>query len=166
VGILILVTLGTQDKQFERLIKLVELEVINGNINEEVIIQAGSTNYYSKYVKIIDFIPMDKFSSTIMDCRLLITHGGVGSIMTGLKNDKKVIACPRLKKYGEHTNDHQLQIVNNLSNEGLILYLDENTKLSELLNNIDGFNPKQFASNNKKFNLNLEKTINLFINKK
>ena len=67
-------------------------------------------------MKIFDLIPMDEFDEMIKKCDLLITHGGVGSIITGLKNNKKVIAAARLSKYNEHVNDHQLQIIDNFSN--------------------------------------------------
>ena len=57
----------------------------------------------------------------INDCNILITHGGVGSIISGLKKDKKVIAVPRLEKYKEHVNDHQLQIIENFNNKKYII---------------------------------------------
>ena len=61
---------------------------------------------------------MDEFDKLIKECDILITHGGVGNILTGLKYNKKIIAAARLEKYGEHTNDHQLQIVNNFYEKG------------------------------------------------
>ena len=44
-------------------------------------------------------------------------RGVSGSIITGLKYNKKVIAAARLKEYGEHTNNHQLQIIKNFTKE-------------------------------------------------
>ena len=65
-------------------------------------------------MEIFDLLDRDKFSELISQCDILITHGGVGSILTGLNNNKKVIAAPRLKKYNEHQNDHQLEIIEKL----------------------------------------------------
>lgn len=161
---MILVTLGTQDKQFYRLLNTVEKEIKNKNIKQEVIVQAGySSNYKSKYMKIFDLIPIDKFNELINKCDLLITHGGVGSITEGLKNNKKVIAMARLKKYGEHTNDHQLQIIENFSKEGYILSLNENQELKEVLNKIKKFNPKKYKSNTNKFIKIVEKEIDKYL---
>ena len=88
---MILVTLGTQDKQFTRLIKLVEDEVSKGNIDDEVIVQAGLTKYKSNKIKIFDFINSDEFDNYMKSADLIITHGGVGSILSGLKRNKKII---------------------------------------------------------------------------
>ena len=51
----------------------------------------------------------------------IITHGGVGTITDALKLGKKIIAVPRLSKYKEHVNDHQLQIIENFSEKGFIV---------------------------------------------
>ena len=51
----------------------------------------------------------------------IITHGGVGSIISSLKLNKKVIAVPRLSKYNEHVNDHQLQIIEDFDKQGYII---------------------------------------------
>ena len=42
---MILVTLGTQDKSFVRLLKAIDREIKKGNIKEKVIVQAGYTKY-------------------------------------------------------------------------------------------------------------------------
>ena len=130
---MILVTLGTQDKSFKRLLDAIQNEIDNGNIKDRVVVQKGYTNFASDNMELFDLIPMEKFDELIDSCDILITHGGVGSIITGLKHNKKVIAAARLAKYGEHTNDHQLQIIDNFSKEGYILALDDFTKLGELL---------------------------------
>lgn len=80
-------------------------------IDEEVIVQAGYTKYFSDKMKIFDLISQEDFVLYMNRADLIITHGGVGSIITALKMNKKIIAVPRLAKYGEHINDHQLQIV-------------------------------------------------------
>ena len=49
---------------------------------------------------------------------------------------KKVIAVPRYHKYGEHVNDHQLQIVQTFDGQGFI-------------KGINDFKPKKFESNTK-----------------
>ena len=161
---MILIVLGTQDKKFYRLLKEVD-ELINKNvINDEVIVQAGySSDYKSNNMKIFNLIPMDEFEKYIEDCDLLITHGGVGTILTGLKHSKKVIAVPRLSKYKEHVNDHQLQIVENFSKDGYILGVSENTNLEMCLKKVKKFNPKKFESNNHNFIKKLKQKIDSFM---
>lgn len=149
---MILVTLGTQDKKFTRLLEAVQKQINNKKIKDRVVVQAGcTTDFKSNDMEIFDLIPMDEINTLISECDLLITHGGVGSIITGLKNNKKVIAAARLKEYEEHENDHQLQIIENFSNEGYILSLNDFEKLDIVLEEAKKFNPKKYKSNTKKF---------------
>ena len=143
---MILVTLGTQDKGFERLLNAIQKQIDNGNIKDDVVVQAGHTKFESKDMKIIDLIPFDEFDKLIENCDILITHGGVGSIITGLKNNKKVIAAARLAKFKEHTNDHQLQIVKNFSKKGYILSLENFDELDVLLKKVKTFVPNKYKS--------------------
>lgn len=144
---MILITLGTQDKEFTRLLDLVQEQINKGNIKDKVVVQAGHTKYESNDMEIFDLIDREKFSELISKCDILITHGGVGSIITGLQNNKKVIVAPRLTKYNEHMNDHQIQITENFSRKGYILPLYENDDLSKVLGKIENFKPKKFKSN-------------------
>lgn len=144
---MILVTLGTQDKDFSRLLKSVDEQIKLGNIKEDVIVQAGHTKYESDRMQIFDLLDRDKFSKLISECNILITHGGVGSIITGLQNNKIVIVAPRLAKYNEHLNDHQLQITSNFDKAGYILPLYENDDLGKILKKAKTFKPKKFKSN-------------------
>ncbi len=144
---MIFVTLGTQDKPFPRLLEAVEKQIKKGNIKEEVIVQAGSTKYESKLMEVHDTFSMKKFAELMKEADVIITHGGVGTILTALKKDKKIIAAARLKKYGEHENDHQLQILNELEKRGNIIVLKNFIKLDEALEKISNFKPNKFESN-------------------
>lgn len=160
---MIFVTLGTQDRKFTRLLEAIQKQIDNKIIKEEVVVQAGVTcDFKSKDMKIFDLIPMDEFDEYIKRCDILITHGGVGSIITGLKNKKRVIAAARLKEHGEHQNNHQLQIIENFSREGYIIPLDDFDKLSNIIKDIKEFKPKEYKSNTDKFIKLIEKEIDNF----
>ena len=149
--LMILVTLGTQDKSFTRLLDAIQKAIDDGTIKEEVIVQAGYTKYESKDMKIFDLIPSDEFDKLVKKCRILITHGGVGSIMTGLKAGKVVIAAPRLSKYKEHTNDHQKEIIREFAKEGYLVELKDFNQLNKTLTYAKKFKPKKFESNTQNF---------------
>ena len=144
---MILVTLGTQDKEFKRLLEAIDKEINNGTITDKVIVQAGCTKYESKNMEIFDLIPANEFDEYIKKADLIITHGGAGSILTGVKNNKKIIAAARLAKYKEHTNDHQKQIIKEFAEEGYILELKDFNKLGKLIEKSKTFKPKKFISN-------------------
>ena len=153
---MILVTLGTQDKSFERLLKMVDKEINKGTIKDRVIAQVGVSKYQTNNMEIIDFTSKEEMQKLIKDAKYIITHGGVGTIFDCLKLNKKVIAVPRLSKYGEHHNDHQLQIIKEFSNKG---YIIDGTNLSKALSKLDEFKPKKYKSNNELFINKLEEYI-------
>ena len=144
---MILVLLGTQKNDFSRLLKEIENCIIDGTINEEVIVQAGSTKYETSNMKLFDLIGRDDLDEKKEEARFIITHGGVGSIVGALKMNKKVIAVPRLKQYKEHVNDHQKQIVENFDKKGYIKGVLDIKDLKEAIRTIDEFVPKKFVSN-------------------
>ena len=161
---MILVLLGTQNNSFYRLLEEVQKCIDEDIIKDKVIVQAGScSDFKSKKMKIFDLIPMDEYENLISKCDILITHGGVGSIISGLNKNKKVIAAARLSKYKEHTNDHQLQIIENFKDAGYILSLDDFEHLDLVLDKIKSFKPKKYKSNNKKFVKLIDSEINKYL---
>ena len=106
----------------------------------------------------------DEFDNHMKEARIIITHAGVGTIIEGLKMHKKMIVAARKKEYKEHVNDHQEQILKLFSKDGYILALDNFDDLEKLIEK--DFTPKEFKSNNKIFNDNLNKEIEELICKK
>ena len=92
---------------------------------------------------------------------LIITHGGVSSIVAPVKLGKTVIAIPRLAKYGEHVNDHQRQIIETFSKQGLIIGVDEVEELADAILKAKTFKPNKLESNTD----NIVRIIEDFIDK-
>ena len=144
---MVLVTVGTQKQSFDRLFNLIrnskELK------KEELVVQRGYTKCNnSKRIKAFDFIPLDQMEDYISKADLVISHGGVGTIFSAIKKGKKVIAVPRLAKYGEHINDHQIEICEALEKEGYILYYkDEIDDFDELIKKAKTSSFEKYDSN-------------------
>ncbi len=149
--LMILVTLGTQDKGFDRLLKAIDREIKKGTITDRVVVQAGYTEYQSDKMEIFDMIDKEALEKLTQEADLIITHGGVGSILTALSYGKTIIAVPRLKKYKEHTNDHQKQIVNRFAKEGYILAAKDLSQLGKMIEKAKTFHPKKYRSNRDQF---------------
>jgi len=144
---MILVLLGTQNNSFHRLLEEIQKNIDNGNIKEEVVVQKGYTKFQSENMKLYSQLPVDEMDKFIDKADLVITHGGVGSIIMSIKKDKKVIAIPRLGKYGEHVNDHQLDIIKSFNDSGYIMGVDGVEKLEEALKKVRDFKPKKYIAN-------------------
>lgn len=144
---MILVLLGTQHNNFNRLLSEIDRCVNDNIIKDNVIVQAGYTKYASNKMKILDFIPLEEFNNLLEQADLIITHGGVGSILTAIKLNKKVIAVPRLEKFKEHVNDHQIQIVENFDKLGYLKGVFDIHDLENTIKSISEFSPKKYISN-------------------
>ena len=144
---MIFVILGTQDKEFPRLLEAVEKEIKNGHIKERVVVQAGQTKYKSDCMEIFDLLPTPEFNKLMDEADLIITHGGAGSILNAIKKGKKIIAAARLAEYKEHHNDHQKQIIGEFAKQGYILELEDFDKLGDLITKAKKFKQKKFVSN-------------------
>ena len=143
---MILIVLGTQDNSFHRLLEKVQ-ELIDKNvIKKKVIVQAGRTKFESKEMEIYSLMPYNKLEQIMKEADLVITHGGVGSIVMALKLGKKVIAIPRLSQFNEHVNDHQIQIVDSFDKQGFLIGLIELNDLQQALERAKTFKPKEFKS--------------------
>lgn len=147
---MILVLLGTQNNKFDRLLKKIEDLITKKVIKDKVIVQAGYTKYISENMEIFDFISNEELNKLQDDANLIITHGGVGSIISSIKKCKKVIAIPRLHEFGEHVNDHQKDIVNLFSEKGYIIGIEEIDDLENAILESEKFSPLEYKRNNEK----------------
>ena len=163
---MIFVTVGTQDKPFERIIKAVEQAVLDGKITDQVVVQAGNTKYESEVLNVLNYVPFDEFNNYISKADIIITHGGVGSILNALKLKKKIIAVPRLKKYGEHINDHQLQVIDKMTRDGYILSCEDENEIADKVKEAKDFVVKEYISNTENFIASFKEVLENTLNEK
>ena len=142
--------LGTQNNSFKRLLKELDKLKENKIIKEKIIVQAGYTKYKSDNLEIFDFIDKETLDKYQSKADLIITHGGVGSIVSSIIKDKKVIAVPRLKEHNEHVNNHQLDIVESFSDNEYIIGIKDVKELEEAYKKVKDFKPKKYTPNNSK----------------
>lgn len=117
---MIFITLGSQKFQFNRLLKAIDEQVAEDKIVDLVFAQTGASDYKPQHYEHKDFLDREEFASMTDKADIVITHGGTGAIIGAVKKGKKVIAVPRLSKYGEHVDDHQLQVISQFKKLGLI----------------------------------------------
>ncbi|SDK14313.1 PssE/Cps14G family polysaccharide biosynthesis glycosyltransferase [Sediminibacillus albus] len=143
---MILVVLGTHELPFTRLLTEVERLKQEDFLKEEVIVQHGHTKFASEQMTMKKFVSYEEMDRLYDEASLIITHAGTGSVITGLRKGKKVIAVARLKKYGEHNDDHQLQLVQVFTAQGHILTWNDGERLEAVINEANHFTPKPFES--------------------
>ncbi|WP_231582860.1 PssE/Cps14G family polysaccharide biosynthesis glycosyltransferase [Methanosarcina sp. MTP4] len=130
---LIFVTVGSHYQGFDRLVK--KMDEIAGKIDEKVIMQIGNTKYKPVNAEYFEFAEYSKIQKLNSDARIVVSHAGVGSILTALEQKTHLIIVPRLKKYDEVVDDHQLEIAKELSENPNVTvvydveYLEESLKI-------------------------------------
>lgn len=144
---MIFITLGSQKFQFNRLLKAVDELVAAGKIKDEVFAQIGYSDYKPTNYKYEQFLDREKFSQIMDKAEIVITHGGTGAIIGAVKKGKKVIAVPRLARYGEHVDDHQLQLVGQFKELNLICECQDCAKLEEAMRTVKSTTYNQYQSN-------------------
>lgn len=144
---MIFVTLGSQKFQFNRLLIKIDELVEQGVIQEELFAQIGYSDYKPKHYVYEEFLDREKFAEKMQGSDIVITHAGTGAIIGAVKQEKKVIAVPRLAKYGEHVDDHQLQIVEQFEGMGLIASCLDLEGLDDVCVDIDLYKFEKYQSN-------------------
>jgi len=147
---LILIALGTQGFQFDRLLIKIDELVGSGCIKEPVMAQTGRSPYIPKNYEHKGFFSSEEFDGLLSGCSLLITHAGTGTLVGALKKGKPVIAVPRRSKYGEHVDDHQLEIVKVFVDSGMVLCAGEMDELEGVIEAAREFRPRPFVSGREK----------------
>ena len=157
---MIVVLLGTFPTAFVR--PLVELDRLcrKGIIKEKVIVQSGYTEFESEFLEMRPFIPPDELTELYKEARVVISQAGTGSLIKGLKLDKKIISIPRLAKYGEVVDDHQEEILDEFTKLNYVLAWTEEIALDTALKKIENFKPSPYVSTKQKIIDHLEGYIN------
>jgi UDP-N-acetylglucosamine transferase subunit ALG13 len=139
---MIFVTVGTHEQPFDRLIKKVDELVENKKIRDKVIAQIGYCKYIPKNFDYFRFADFKKMEKILNSSRIVITHGGIGSIFLALRKGKKVIVVPRMRKFGEHSDDHQIQVAKELEKQGMIIATYDIEDLEEAIKKSKNFSFK------------------------
>jgi beta-1,4-N-acetylglucosaminyltransferase len=128
---LIFVTVGGM-RPFERLVK--EMDRIAGELDENIVMQIGSTDYEPMNCDYFRFMPRNDIEGLYAGARVVVCHAGGGSILTALQHSKPLVLVPRMKSYGEVFDDHQLEIARQMESRGVTVVYDMTNLESAITN--------------------------------
>ena len=130
---MILVTVGTQIP-FDRLVNYVDQWASKTEEKQDIVAQVGGSGFQSKHILVVQSVEPEQLEKYITECDFIVSHAGMGSILTALRVKKPIILFPRKASLGEHRNDHQLATARSFSNvEGVYVAYDKE-QLFEYLN--------------------------------
>ena len=123
---MIYVTVGTMHLEFSRLIR--KMDDIARITEEKTIIQRGMNSFLPEHCEHFDFKGREEVEAIQQEARVVVAHAGIGSVLDALKAGRPLIVVPRLKHFGEHNNDHQLDLARAVERRGwgqLVMDIDE-----------------------------------------
>ncbi len=129
----VVVTFGTQRdfgfrRAAERLIKILP-EVCASDA--EILWQTGATDTDGLGIDAVDSIPAGELNQAVADSDLVISHSGIGSALMALESGRCPVLLPRKRSEGEHTDDHQVLIAQELDRRRLAVNADASDVLPE-----------------------------------
>lgn len=144
----IYITVGTHRQQFNRLLKTMD-EWAALNKTHEIFAQTGNSDYEPKNFKWKKFLSDSEYSEKMKNADIIATHAGAGTIITALNLGKALVIMPRLKKFLEHTNDHQAELAGAIEKEGLGIFAKDEKTFSDAMKKALSFKPKIRAGKEK-----------------
>jgi UDP-N-acetylglucosamine transferase subunit ALG13 len=134
---MIFATVGTQGR-FDRLVRTVD-EWAGAHARTDVFAQTGPTDYRSEHIRTERFIDATEFRKRVEAASVVISHAGMGSIITALELGKRIIVMPRRASLGEHRNDHQLATAKRFAEQGRIMVAFTEQDLFDKLDQLQVF---------------------------
>lgn len=135
---MIFITVGTQEP-FDRLIKLMD-EWAKGQ-DVKCFAQIANSKYEPKNIEFKTFLTEQEFTAVFEKATLIISHAGMGTIISSLGENKIILTLPRLLEFKEHRNDHQIATTKAFSDKGFIYPIFNENDLIKHLNMLPKLKP-------------------------
>jgi len=133
---MIFVTIGN-GWQFDRLLLCVDKALEQLNYSGEIVYQIGPSNYKPRFGKYYKLLDKKFYRDCLTNADFVISHAGEGIVMESISLLKKPMVMPRLEKYDEAKNDHQLDLVNKFSDMNLITHIESDYNIIEVIKRND-----------------------------
>jgi UDP-N-acetylglucosamine transferase subunit ALG13 len=117
---MIFVTVGNATQSFHRLLRAMDELAGHGLNGESVVMQSGTAEYRAAHCAQRDYFPAEEFVNLIQTARVVVCHGGAGTLHHVFQAGKVPVVMPRRMKYDEHVDD-QFQLVRAIADAGRII---------------------------------------------
>lgn len=119
----VFVTVGSQ-LPFERLILAVDQWAAE-HPDHSVFAQIGDTVYQPQYMAFARNLRPGDYSMYFDRAQVVVSHVGMGTIISALEVGKRLVLLPRLASLGEHRSDHQLGSARKFRDRANITVVDD-----------------------------------------
>ena len=123
------ISVGNAKQPFTRLLNAVA-DIIS-TLPQPVYIQHGHTPVNNCAAEQVSFLRMEEFTSKIKQAELVILHAGAGSVINAIQMNKVPVIMPRRMEYGEHVNDHQVELALTLAKTKKVVIAENSEELKQ-----------------------------------
>jgi UDP-N-acetylglucosamine transferase subunit ALG13 len=127
---MIFVSVGTNEARFDRLLEAVEPLAAGG---EELVVQHGPSPVRPAGATCVDYLSFEQMTEHLARARVAVLHAGVGSVLAALASGSRPVVVPRLARFGEAVDDHQVGFGRRLHGEGLVELVEDLERLPEVV---------------------------------
>ena len=120
---MIFATVGTHAQPFSRF-----LDALTG-LDGDVVVQYGHNDPPAGVREAVAFMPFDVLNAHMREADVVVTHAGVGSVLCAREAGHVPVVVPRLHRFGEHVDDHQLELVAALAGDGHVIAVTDMAEL-------------------------------------
>lgn len=138
---MVFATIGTSEP-FDRLVRALDA-LPDG---EDLVVQTGLSLVRLRRATYLPFLPYGEVVAHVRRARVVVTHAGAGSVMTCLGQGKRPIVVPRLRRFGETADDHQLTFGRRLAAAGLVTLVEDTRLLADAVQTAPGAPPSPLST--------------------
>lgn len=137
----IFITVGT-DQSFDRMLRVIDAWARENN-RRDVFAQVGVGAWKPSYMDSVDFLEPREFKRRFDEASLIISHAGMGTILSALLQGKPILVMPKLASLGEHRNEHQTATARRMMEMGKVNVAFDEAELRAKLDHLDALIPRE-----------------------
>jgi len=144
---MIFLTVGTYPLPFDRLVKAIDIAIMKLLIEEEIFAQIGLCRYKPQNMEYVEVLEKGIFDTYLKKASGIISHAGIGTITMALDSSKPLLVMPRMKRFKEHVNDHQVATARKFEELGHVLVAYDVEDLPDRMRKLKNFIPQKRKAN-------------------
>lgn len=138
---MIFLTVGSQEP-FDRMVRSVDRWAEERG-RADVFAQVGKGGYLPRALRWVASLEPAEFRRAVAEATVVVSHAGIGTILTALELRKPVLVMPRRAALRETRSDHQVATARRLGELGRVVVAQDEEELFRLLDRVESLPPPE-----------------------
>lgn len=106
------------------------LEALEALPGEDLLVQCGPGEPPANAARAVDWMTFAEIVAAMEGAEHVVSHAGAGTILCAARAGQTPIVFPRLRRYGETVDDHQLELAHRLAEDGHVIVVESESELA------------------------------------